>query len=65
MENFREEIEEATGGLTEAQKLAIDKAHNLYHKKQNGPLPFAVQIAIVCGVQQTAPKTTTRKKASS
>ena len=65
MENFTNDIEEITGGLTAAQKSALDKAHNLYHKKLNGPLPLATQIAIVCGVKQTAPKTTTRKKASS
>lgn len=68
MEQFRIEIEEAVGGLSQEQKDALDEAHRVYHSRLNGALPFDTQIAIVLGVRKTPVKTPAKvpavKKAS-
>ena len=42
-----DEIREVLGGLNAAQQKALDDAHEIYHKRASGPLPWEVQVAIV------------------
>jgi len=53
MDGLTKEIEEVTkNALTKAQKENLEKAHRLFHGRLTGPLPFAVQIAIVVLTQE-------------
>lgn len=48
MDHFKREIIEVTfGDLTDRQHKMLDKAHRLFHLKHSGPLPFAIQVAMV------------------
>jgi len=53
MDGLTKEIEEVIQKeLTKAQQDNLDKAHRLFHGRLTGPLPFAVQIAIVVLTQE-------------
>ena len=65
MENFLEAITDALGGLTPSQKQALEKAHNIYHKRITGPIPFDTQVAIAILADTPAKKTPVKKKVAS
>tara|TARA_R100000742_G_C4191764_1_gene23617 strand:+ start:289 stop:507 length:219 start_codon:yes stop_codon:yes gene_type:complete len=55
------EIREVLGGLNAVQQKALDEAHEIYHKRATGPLPWEVQVAIV-SIAKSQSKTPVKKK---
>ena len=49
------DMEEAFGDLSTAQLKALSDAHELYHKRASGPLPWETQVAIVVLAKSKAP----------
>ena len=56
-----DEIREVLGGLNAAQQKALDEAHEIYHKRASGPLPWEVQVAIA-SIAKSQSKATVKKK---
>lgn len=55
------EIRGVLGGLNAVQQKALDDAHEIYHKRASGPLPWEVQVAIV-SIAKTQSKAPVKKK---
>tara|TARA_R100001594_G_scaffold68059_1_gene102359 strand:- start:4559 stop:4786 length:228 start_codon:yes stop_codon:yes gene_type:complete len=56
-----DEIRDVLGGLNAAQQKALDEAHEIYHKRASGPLPWEVQVAIV-SIAKSQGKAPVKKK---